>query len=188
LVISKQLTELMNGTLSVESTENVGTRVNISLPLEISHLDFNSYEQSELLKSVDEKLSQKLQNATILIVDDIPANRLILEMVIEKTQARSVLTANGKEALDALEENEIDLIFMDIHMPEMDGYEATKIIRKSSKFATIPIIAITANAQPENIKKCHDCGMDYCLVKPINLDEVKKILFEYFTKRENDPF
>lgn len=179
LVISKQLSELMGGGLSVYSERGVGSQFTITIPMERSDsADESDTSEHDRRKDVEEKLA-RVENANILIVDDIPANQLILQMLLTNIKINSVLANNGKEALRALRNGRFDMVFMDIQMPEMDGYEATQHIRSDPRYNGLPIIAMTANAMPEDIQKCSDYGMDSCLVKPINVNNVNEIVVKY---------
>ena len=122
-----------------------------------------------------------LSNKTILIVDDIDSNRLFFEFVLMDNGA-SVLTAdNGKVALDMVKDNiSIDLIFMDLNMPVMDGYEATRLIKRIRP--EIPIIAQTAYAMDEHENKAYSVGFDAFIRKPINNKELIKRMKECLGK------
>ena len=114
-------------------------------------------------------------------MEDIEINREIFSSLLEFTHLNIETAENGIEAIKKFKNNytKYDMIFMDIQMPEMDGYEATKIIRKLDidKATSIPIIAITANAFKEDIEKCIESGMDDHIAKPIDhLELINKIL------------
>lgn len=182
LVISKQLAEMMGGSITVTSELHIGSEFCITLPLETSStliVEDNALQDER--RDVMSKLPM-LENARVLIVDDIPANQLILEMLLANNKIHSTLAGNGKEALDILQRQRFEMIFMDIQMPEMDGYEATQAIRREPQYAKLPIIAMTANAMPEDIQKCNEYGMDACIVKPIDIDSVNAILVKYLVK------
>ncbi|MBC7396017.1 MAG: response regulator, partial [Bdellovibrionales bacterium] len=84
---------------------------------------------------------------------------------------------NGQEALDKLEQEPlIDLVLMDIMMPEMDGYEATRLIRKQNRFAKLPIIAVTAKAMKDDHKKCLDAGTNDYVSKPVDLEKLLSLI------------
>lgn len=174
LVISKQLAELMGGKLLVKSQPNIGSQFTIILPLKTAPENFDSIETSTQANS--SKQQPAVDEIKVLIVDDIPANQLILEMLLSNRNITTLSANNGQEALDILEKNEINLVFMDIQMPIMDGYEATQEIRAIPRLSTLPVIAMTANALPEDIQKCYDQGMDACIVKPIDINDVNEAL------------
>lgn len=116
----------------------------------------------------------------ILIAEDNLVNQRLTERLLFKLGYTIEIAANGREAVDAMKKNRFDLIFMDVQMPEMDGYEATRIIRQSD-IAQPVIIAMTANAMPEDNQKCLDSGMDAYISKPFKFEEVVKAL-EKFSK------
>lgn len=117
-------------------------------------------------------------NFYVLIVDDNPINRKVVAAVCNRLNWQSDSAEDGKQAIQLLEEKEYDLVLMDCQMPEMDGYEATRIIRDTSssvKNHDIPIIAVTANVSDENRDKCLKIGMDDFIPKPIKLPVIKEL-------------
>jgi len=120
----------------------------------------------------------------ILLAEDFKVNREIVQAMLEHTGVSFEMAENGREALRKFEENpdRYDLIFMDIHMPEMDGYTATRKIRELDM--EIPIIAMTANVFKEDIEKCLAAGMDGHIGKPLDFDEVIKLLRGYFNNKQ----
>jgi len=121
----------------------------------------------------------------VLLAEDVEVNREIILALLEPTQLKIDCAENGVEAVRKFSQSpdNYDLILMDVQMPEMDGYEATRLIRDMDIEAAkqVPIIAITANVFIEDIKKCTDAGMDDHIGKPINLDEVMEILRKHLT-------
>jgi len=178
LVISMQLAQLMRGSLKVKSTLGAGTtfciRLPFSSPKTISPV---GKKRADIDKIFEKKLAQ-IKGAEVLIVEDIIPNQLVLSMILEAVGITTTLANNGKEAITKLEEHDFDLIFMDVQMPEMDGYQATSYIRSFKKWAKLPIIAMTANVLPDDIQKCFDSGMNLCLLKPLDLDEVYETLVQ----------
>lgn len=112
----------------------------------------------------------------VLLVEDNPVNQLVAKGLLQKLgcQVRSV--ANGEEALAALQQEAFELVLMDCNMPLMDGYEATRRIRENPRWAGLPIIALTANALPEERERCRLAGMDDYLAKPFHRDEMAAVL------------
>jgi CheY-like chemotaxis protein len=106
----------------------------------------------------------------------IPANRKVAEAML-KAAGCAVMTANnGREALDSLQGGDVDLVLMDCQMPVMDGYEATRSWRNQERNRRIPIIALTANASPDNETACLDSGMDAVLGKPFRRQQLEMLL------------
>jgi CheY-like chemotaxis protein len=114
----------------------------------------------------------------ILLAEDNPINQQLAALILTKMGYEPVTAVNGKEALDLLHEMEFDLVLMDINMPEMDGLEATRIIRATLASQPV-IIAITANATPKDREECLSKGMNAFLSKPFHLHELVSLL-EYW--------
>jgi len=118
-----------------------------------------------------------VEGKTILIVDDDMRNVFALTSLLEEYNANVVVAKNGKEAIDKLHKNDnIDLILMDIMMPEMDGYEAMRLIRKEKKYKNLPIIALTAKAMKEDREKCIAAGANEYLSKPVEKEKLISLL------------
>jgi len=119
--------------------------------------------------------------AKVLLVEDIRVNQMIANKMLSSIGLTVELAENGLEAVEMVEDNDYDLIFMDCQMPVMDGYEATLAIRNNSdnKKAQLPIIALTANATKEDIVKCHQSKMDDVVVKPYQLEELQACLQQW---------
>ena len=116
----------------------------------------------------------------VLVVEDEPINMLLISEVLGKMGLEVVRAGNGREAIGMLADNPISLIFMDVNMPDMDGYSATRIIRsRRDDKRDVPIIALTADALPEDKEKCLDSGMNDYLAKPFRLEDVQSILQHY---------
>ena len=179
LVISMQLAELMDGSISLTSTPEKGSTFGIRLPLAIAESTMNTNTRDSKTPDILVEQLAKLEGKTVLIVDDIEANQIILSSILENIHINTRLAKHGKEALQLLKHQHFDLIFMDIQMPVMDGYQTTRTIRERAKWSTLPIIAITANVFPEDIQKCYEAGMDFYLAKPFKPDSVHKTLVQW---------
>ncbi|RXJ88711.1 hypothetical protein CRV01_08770 [Arcobacter sp. CECT 8983] len=162
LAISKDLVQLMNGKIWVKSQKNKGSTFFVKLELK-------AYSKKD--EKIKINVKPDFSNKTILLVEDNKLNQQIIEGILKGTKANLEIVSTGKNAIKKINNSSsIDLILMDIQMPDLDGYETTKIIRTKNK--DIPIIALTANSQDEDIEKSHKCGMNDHLKKPI---EIKKL-------------
>jgi two-component system sensor histidine kinase/response regulator len=123
-------------------------------------------------------LREKGGKLRILLAEDNKVNQLLAVRLLEKRGHKVTVTANGKEALAALERDSFDLVFMDVQMPEMDGLEATAAIRKKEIASEnhLPVIAMTAHAMVGDRERCLEAGMDDYITKPIRLDELDNLL------------
>lgn len=122
-------------------------------------------------------LEKALKGKTILITDDDMRNIFALSSALQEYEMNIYIANNGKEAIQKLQENgEIDLVLMDIMMPEMDGYEAMRAIRDEKKFAKLPIIALTAKAMKNDREKCIEAGANDYISKPVDMDKLLSML------------
>ncbi|MDE7243347.1 MAG: response regulator [Oscillospiraceae bacterium] len=139
----------------------------------------------------DQKVEQAdnsiMEGKHILVVDDIEVNRIILVKILTSLGAVCDTANNGQEAVDAFEQaGEYDLILMDVQMPVMDGYTATKAIRNSTRPSakTLPIIAMTANAFVDDVREAINSGMDAHIAKPVQIDQLKSTIQSVFEKKK----
>ena len=139
---------------------------------------------TESLHSEDKRL---LASARILLAEDNLVNQTVAIGILKKKGVEVVVANNGRQALDILGERPkgyFDLILMDMEMPEIDGYQATRLIREGNHCAAIPIIAMTAHAMQEDRKRCIDCGMDGYITKPVAPDLLYKTLARFLRKAQ----
>ncbi|MFV8258235.1 response regulator [Bdellovibrio bacteriovorus] len=115
----------------------------------------------------------------ILVAEDNTVNQLIVRGMLVKLGHNITMVENGKLALEKLQTSEIDLILMDCHMPEMDGFLATQTIRENPKFKNLPIIAMTATEIAEEKDRCAQVGMNDFLAKPLTMATVEAVLQKY---------
>ena len=172
--IAKKLVEKMGGTITFESKEGMGTTFVIRVPFKI---DLDA-DKSEEQKNVAEK---SIKGLHILLVEDNELNMEIAEFVLQNEGADVTKAWNGQEAVELFsksESGEFDAILMDIMMPVMNGYEATKIIRSLDRedAKIIPIIAMTANAFTEDRIRAKEAGMDEHVAKPIDVELLIKVI------------
>lgn len=178
MTLIKRFVDLLDGKISIKSKKQCGTTVKLSF-------EFDSDLESKCKYTSSSELD--LSNYTILLVDDNDINREISTMFLKSLGVNVVEACDGQEAINIYEENEentFDAILMDIVMPNVNGYDASKAIRSSKKADAnrIPIIALTANACEEDIERNTKSGMNEHISKPINLNEFKMKLSNVLSK------
>ena len=174
LSISKAHAELMGGTLEVESELGKGALFRLRLPAEIA-------EATDIITSVEDKprvigLAPTEKTRRILVADDNRENLLLLKSLLEEVGFLVLEAENGQEAVTAFKKEAPDLIWMDMRMPVMDGYEAVRQIRQCSGGDTVPIIAITASAFYEQHDEILAAGCDDMVIKPFQAHEIFEIM------------
>lgn len=181
LSISKRLVQLMGGTIGFDSIHGVGTTFNVFLTLKTGKRIEKDGDSASSRARIDSK--RGFGDARVLVAEDIPTNQMVIGRMLDKLGCKHHFVANGNEVLDAMRETNFDLILMDCQMPEMDGYEATRMIRKSKTLnSTIPILALTANAVSGDEGKCREAGMNGYLSKPIDMKVLERALKEHLMK------
>ena len=175
MAITKQYVDMMGGTISVESKKGSGSTFTVELPMELTTKE--NVVQQEVPQTKD-----SLNGIRVLLAEDNELNAEIAEVQLEELGMKVTRAIDGKQAVEFFvnsPEGTYDVILMDIMMPEMNGYEATKAIRSLDDRPdgrTIPIIAMTANAFAEDVQASMDAGMNGHLSKPIVMDEVVKTI------------
>ena len=174
-VIAKQLTELMGGAITFDSELDVGTTCVITLPLVI---DFDAQQRNE---EPDKQGDVTLAGMSILLVEDNELNREIAEFVLDQAGANVTIAFDGREAVDAFAAaapGTFDLVLMDIMMPNVNGYEATRAIRAMNRTDAkrVPIVAMSANAFADDVAYSRESGMNDHLAKPIEIPTLLKTL------------
>ncbi len=163
LSICKELVDLLGGTIDVKSKKNEGSTFSFRLPATPAEVS----EQQK--KAVDP------QGLSILLAEDNDINQKIVSSMLQRKGHTVAVAENGLKAVEFSKENQVDVILMDMHMPEMDGIEATKEIRRSCpKNSQTPIIAFTADALAEHRQKFMDAGVDSVVTKPLKLEQLQK--------------
>ena len=172
--IAKSLVEKMGGTIEFTSQEGVGSQFVIRIPFKM-----NPKQKNETVK---ESTSASIKGLSVLLVEDNELNMEIARFIIENEGANVTCATNGKEAVNIYKKSPefFDIILMDIMMPEMDGYEATKVIR--SLDSKIPIVAMTANAFTEDKIKAKKAGMNAHLSKPLDKDTLVQVVAKLCNK------
>lgn len=165
LVISRNLCEMMGGQLQLSSQPGIGTQVCVSLPLDTLPAQVSTARDEPAIKT-------SLTPLRVLVVDDHPANRLLMCQQLEFLGHHFSIAENGCSGLERWKEGDFDLVIVDCNMPLMNGYELTRAIRQlelQNRCLPCTVLGFTANAQPEEIQRCKQAGMNDCLFKPLSL-------------------
>lgn len=177
LSITKTLVELMNGSITVESKPGKGSTFRVTLPFQTSEMTSENTTHTDV-QNTDEQWSDN-HDFRVLLVEDYKANVMVATSLLEAFGYSYGHAQTGREALDKLEQEHYDLVLMDIQMPEMDGFKATRLIREKelqSGTPRLPIIGITAHALKGDREKCLAAGMDEYISKPFQAEELKHII------------
>lgn len=175
LWICHQLIHKMGGEITLESQLGKGTSLFITLPLEVASAD--DLPQESATAVTDEAQLNQLKNLRILVVDDLPANRQLLQQQLAFIGIEQVMSAeNGAEAWQILQHYSFDAVITDYNMPLMNGYELAAHIRNSATMKELVIIGCTADAREESATRCRDAGMNDCMIKPVTIDTLRTTL------------
>ena len=177
LAICKELAEKMGGSITVDSVQGEGSTFNLMIDIgDISGIEMISARDAEkfVQKVVDDDREVDLPPMHVLIVDDGETNRRLVSVFLRRANATFDIAENGKIAVDKINAGNFDAVLMDMHMPVMDGFQATRLLRQQGN--QIPIIALTANAMPQDKKDCVNAGCSGFLSKPINKDRLLREL------------
>jgi CheY-like chemotaxis protein len=185
LSIIKSMIELMGGSIQVESRQGIGTKFTVDFSFDIASKE-EVYENQNTMKPPE---IHTIKGTRILLVEDNELNAEIAKTVLEDDGALVTRVEDGQQAVELFKEKPagtFDAILMDLMMPVMDGYTATKEIRslERSDAKTIPIIAMTANAFQEDAEKCIAVGMNAHLAKPLDIEKVM-ITICHLVKKKN---
>lgn len=182
LTITKSLVELLGGSLTLESTPGKGSLFTILIPAAISAEAFvtDSRDPIETPELTNEPAPQTDANPApgrILVAEDVATNQKLIRLMLERMGLEVEIAEDGRIAVEKCSADSFDLVFMDIQMPNMDGYEATAALRQNG--LSTPIIALTANAMKGDEQACLDAGCDAYLAKPVSNDKLRQILHKY---------
>jgi len=174
LAIVSQLVDLMAGSLGVDSVEGDGSVFWFTVSLQCAK------QVPEMASEITKKNEILQLEAKILLVEDNPINQMVAQKMLEKVGLKPTLANNGVEALKLLNERAFDLVLMDCQMPEMDGFDATREIRKLDILALnqqpLPVVAMTANVMSGDRERCLEVGMDDYIGKPVQRDKLASVL------------
>ncbi len=172
LAISKQLTEQMGGTIGVESEAGAGAVFRVRLTLPVAEAPEEAQPApADATRALEMRLAALGRPLRILFAEDNPTNQFVALHMLKGLPVQVDVVGDGLEAVDAASRRAYDVIFMDMRMPEMDGLAATRLIRqRGGTLAHVPIVALTANAFPEDVKACFDAGMNQFVTKPVSKD------------------
>lgn len=185
LSISNQLLELMNSNLQLESQINIGSTFYFDLDLKTS--DLTTIDELKVIIPPENQIdlvvkrNEVLKNLKIMIAEDNKINMLLLKTIIKNifTEATIFEVFNGKDAVEQFENINPDIIFMDIQMPLLNGYETTKAIRNFESGKKVPIIAVTAGVEKEEKIKCTEAGMNDHISKPILKGAIEETIIKW---------
>ena len=168
LTISQRLVALMGGRLGVESQVDVGSRFSFVVPLPVAEAP------AEAPRAAPDQVPHV--GARVLVVDDNSINQRVVQAMLIRLGCETTVVDDGAKAVDRVKNETFDLVLMDCQMPGMDGFEATRQIRRLP--SDVPIVALTANVLEEDEKRCFEVGMDAFLAKPVRLDILQRALRE----------
>lgn len=184
LTIVKQLVELQKGWIKLKSEEDVGSTFTVAIPYDHGKAGKETYQVKTPLKRTVADFS----GFTILLVEDNDINRLYAGSILRSCGCKLEVAENGLVAISKIKTSVIDLILMDLQMPVMDGFEATKAIRMGDKATKdLPIIALTANATPKVVEKLAEYKINHHLSKPFNPEELYSVLEKYLKRGAKQP-
>ncbi len=189
LTITQELVEMMGGEIGVESTVGEGSTFWFKIPFPLT--DNIETTKEEVQAEYQPESWINIADARIYVAEDHPLNQIFIQKLLNKMGAQNLtVVGDGKAALESVKEGLVDIILMDCHMPEMNGYDATTAIRdfenEVGEQYPVPIIAMTANAMVGDREKCLECGMNDYLSKPVNREELEKAMgrWIYFGVKE----
>ena len=180
LSVAQRLLALMDSSIEVDSTPGEGSRFSFELDLPVSDVEL---EPEVRAGEID---LQPIRGARILLVDDSDLNLQVAGELLRQAQLYVDLAHDGQEAVDKVNANTYDCVLMDVQMPVMDGYTATEQIRGKPQFSDLPVLAMTANAMPQDRLRGAEAGMNAYIPKPIDPDELYRALLQWIAPGNRD--
>nr|WP_294861034.1 ATP-binding protein [uncultured Fluviicola sp.] len=177
LSITKQIIDKQNGTIRVNSKEGIGTTFFIEIPFEITA------DKIDAPREPSRTDFSFLKDKSVLIVDDEPFNRTLLRSMFHGVNLTLLEATNGLEALEQLKNNDVDIILLDVRMPEMNGHELREKMTEMETLDQIPVVGLTATLDPEKRKHMLDSGWAEVLTKPVNPEELRRIIYQIYKDR-----
>ncbi len=180
LAICKKMVEMLGGTIDVESVLDKGSIFSFVLALPI----FRKGEDNGLSGEQPMEKKKPVESVKILLVDDDINNQYLMQRIIEDTPHELLIVDDGEKAVEITGEKDFDIVLMDIQMPLLDGYDATRMIREREKTTGkhVPVIAMTAYAMEQDRRKCIEAGMDDFIPKPVDQELLGKMIAKYAAK------
>ena len=184
LTIVKELVELQRGSIQVKSQEGVGSTFSFTIPYELGSRD----NIKGHLSKGSPLLKKSLKDYSVLLVEDNDINRLYASSILKIWDCKIDIAENGYVAVEKIKNEDYDIVLMDVQMPVMDGFEATKAIRASAHPKNqVPIIALTANATRKDIEQCLASGMNDCIPKPFTPEDLYNKLIRFKSGSSKSP-
>jgi len=183
LTITKELTELLGGTLTLTSAKGKGSVFSLVIPAGVDPTTQPLLDRKKISDHISNdarKAEQVRFSGSVLVAEDVKSNQMLMKALLERMGLKITIAETGAEAVDKALGQKFDLIFMDIRMPYVNGYEATRILR--SKGIKTPIVALTAGAMEGDDKKCIEAGCDGYLSKPVVYSKLVETISKYLGK------
>lgn len=177
LSITKQIIDKQNGSIRLNSEEGIGTTFYIEIPFEVTD------EKIDAPRAPSRTDFSFLKDKTVLIVDDEPFNRTLLRSMFHGVNVNLLEAVNGLEALESLKNNDIDFVLLDVRMPEMNGHELRQKMAEMETLDQIPVVGLTATLDEGKREDMLDSGWTEVLTKPVNPEELRRILFQIYKDR-----
>jgi CheY-like chemotaxis protein len=189
LAICREIVERMGGAISVESEEGVGSRFTFTVLLGEAGAGNVRNPPPATTSGPAPRSHDREKRPRLLVAEDDPVSRQVLQVLFRRQNLEPDFVADGLQAVEKWEKGEYDLIFMDVQMPRMDGFEATRAIRgrEAEQGRRTPIVALTAHAFAEDEQRCMEAGMDAYIAKPIDFTKCMEMIENFLGKSKSGP-